>query len=237
MARRQRINTTRLLDRDYEILEHLMTYRVTTREVLHRQFFADSELNAVSKVTTRLTENGYLARYEFIANSVYFTLGLRGAKLFGAPARCAKEPGTQTLYTQLGILGYCFGEKPQRMRLRVATLLEKHPALLKKGVDPSQYVVDASTTPSLLSFVRVDGGGTNDHVLRKIDADIKCRLEIPLCASLMQSGRFQIACVTFTEEKQKELERKIPAQKFPCAVSVEVVPILSDLLAVLREIP
>jgi hypothetical protein len=58
MARRQRINTTRLLDRDYEILEHLMTYRVTTREVLHRQFFADSELNAVSKVTTRLTEKG-----------------------------------------------------------------------------------------------------------------------------------------------------------------------------------
>jgi hypothetical protein len=92
MARRQRINTTRLLDRDYEILEHLMTYRVTTREVLHRQFFADSELNAVSKVTTRLTENGYLARHEFLANSVYFTLGLRGAKLFGAPARCARNP-------------------------------------------------------------------------------------------------------------------------------------------------
>ena len=88
MARRQRINTTRLLDRDYEILEHLMTYRVTTRDVLHRQFFSDSEVNAVSKVTTRLLENEYLARHEFLANSVYFTLGLRGAKLFGAPARC-----------------------------------------------------------------------------------------------------------------------------------------------------
>ena len=53
----------------------------------------------------------------------------------------------------------------------------------------------------------------------------------------MQSGRFQIACVTFTEEKQKELERRIPAQNFPCAVTVEVVPILCDLLAVLRAIP
>jgi hypothetical protein len=71
----------------------------------------------------------------------------------------------------------------------------------------------------------------------KLMLTFKCRLEIPLCASLMQSGRFQIACVTFTEEKQKELERKIPAQKFPCAVTVEVVPILSDLLAVLRAIP
>ena len=237
MARRQRINTTRLLDRDFAILEHLMTYRVTTRDVLHRQFFSDSEVNAVSKVTTRLLENEYLARHEFLANSVYFTLGLRGAKLFGAPARCAQEPGTQTLYTQLGILGYCFGEKTQRTRLRVATLREKHPGLLKKGEEPAQYVVDASTTPSMLSFVRVDGGGSNDHVLRKIDADIQCRLEIPLFASLMETGRFQIACVTFTEEKQKELERKIPAQKFPCAVTVEVVPILRDLLAVLRAIP
>lgn len=237
MARRKRINTNRLLDRDYEILEHLMTYRFTTREVLHRQFFADSELNAVSKVTTRLTKSEHLTRHEPVGNLVYFSLGKRGAKLFGAPARCAEKPGPQTLYTQLGILGYCFGEKPQRTRLRVATLLEKHPALLKKGVDSSQYVVDASTTPSLLSYVRIDGGGQNDHVLRKIDADIKCRLEIPLCASLMQSGRFQIACVTFTEEKQKELERKIPAQNFPCAVTVEVVPILSDLLPVLRAIP
>jgi hypothetical protein len=237
MARRRRINTTRLLDRDWEILEHLMTYRVTTRDVLHRQFFSDSEVNAVSKVTTRLVENEYLARHEFLANAVYFTLGLRGAKEFGAPARCALEPGPQTLFTQMGILGYCFGEKSHRSRLRVSTIQEKHPALLKKGAEASQYVVDASTTPSMLTFVRVDGGGSNDHVLRKIDADIQCRLEIPLCASLMETGRFQIACVTFTEEKQKHLERKIAGQNFPCAVSVEVVPILRDLLAVLRDTP
>lgn len=237
MARRKQINTTRLLDRDYEILEHLMTYRVTTREVLHRQFFSDSELNAVSKVTTRLTENEYLARHDFLANSVYFTLGRRGAKLFGVSARCTQPLGPQSLYTQFGILEYCFGDKKQRSRLRVARLVEKYPGLLKKGVDPSQYVMDASITPSRLSYVRVDGGGTNDHVLRKIDADIRCRLEIPLCAAMIQAGRFQIACVTFTEEKQKELERKIPAQNFPCAVSVEVAPILCDLMAVLRAIP
>ena len=214
-----------------------MTYRVTTREVLHQKFFADAELNAVSKVTTRLTESEYLTRHDFLGNSVYFTFGRRAAKLFRVSARCTEPLGTQSLYTEFGILGYCFGEKPQRTRLRVATIQEKHPGLLKKGVESSKYVVDASTTQSLLSFVRVDGGGTNDHVLRKIDADIKCRLEIPLCASLMQAGRFQIACVTLTEEKQKDLERKIPAQKFPCAVTVEVVPILRDLLVVVRDNP
>lgn len=237
MARRKRINTTRLQDRDCEILEHLMTYRVTTRDVLHRQFFADSDLNAVSKVTTRLVDSEHLARHEFLANAVYFTFGRLGAKRFHVPARCTLPLGPQSLYTQFGILGYCFGEKPHRTRLRVATIQEKHPELLMKDVTASQYVVDASTTPSLLSFIRVDGGGTNDHVLRKIDADIKCRLEIPLCASLIQAGRFQIACVTFTEEKKKDLERKIPGQKFPCAVTVEVVPILRDLLAVVRDTP
>ncbi|MEZ6033138.1 MAG: hypothetical protein R3C17_08610 [Planctomycetaceae bacterium] len=226
-----------LQDRDFEILEHLMTYRVTTREVLHRQFFADADLNAVSKVTTRLIKSEHLVKHEFLANSVYFTFGRRAAKIFRVSARCTQPLGTQSLYTQFGILGYCFGEKPQRTRLRVATIQEKHPELLHKDVQASQYVVDASTTPSLLSFVRVDGGGTTEHVLRKIEADIKCRLEIPLCASLIQAGRFQIACVTLTEEKQKDLERKIPAQNFPCAVTVEVVPILRDLLAVLRDTP
>ena len=203
--------------------------------MLHRQFFADADLNAVSKVTTRLIKSEHLAKHEFLANSVYFTFGRRAAKIFRVSARCTQPLGTQSLYTQFGILGYCFGEKPQRTRLRVAKIQEKHPELLHKDVQASQYVVDASTTPSLLSFVRVDGGGTTEHVLRKIEADIKCRLEIPLCASLIQAGRFQIACVTLTEEKQKDLERKIPAQNFPCAVTVEVVPILRDLLVVLRD--
>ena len=33
----------RLADRDYEIFEHLLRYRITTREVLHQLFFGSSD--------------------------------------------------------------------------------------------------------------------------------------------------------------------------------------------------
>lgn len=61
---RKRTRNPRLSDRDYELFEHIMRYHLTTREVLHRLFFSDSDENAVTKVTSRLVLHGYLSRYE-----------------------------------------------------------------------------------------------------------------------------------------------------------------------------
>ena len=69
--------TPRLGDRDYEIFEHLTRYHITTREVLRRLFFSDSEENAVTKVTSRLTLHGYLNRYELYPPRTYFVVGPR----------------------------------------------------------------------------------------------------------------------------------------------------------------
>ena len=41
-----------------------MRYRLTVPDVLHKLFFSDSELNAVTKVTSRLVLHNYLNRYE-----------------------------------------------------------------------------------------------------------------------------------------------------------------------------
>ena len=51
MPRRLKKQPTRLQDRDYELLEHVLRYRVTTREILHRLFFSDSEPNAATLAT------------------------------------------------------------------------------------------------------------------------------------------------------------------------------------------
>jgi hypothetical protein len=75
----------RLGERDYDILEHILKYRMTTREVLHHLFFADSKPNAVSKVTSRLTLHEYLCRREDLAtNFIYFTLGLKATRALWA---------------------------------------------------------------------------------------------------------------------------------------------------------
>jgi len=231
MSKRRPLESRRLQDRDFAILEHLMTYRVTTRDVLHRLFFSDSDPNAVSKVTTRLNEGGFLTRHELIGSSVYFTLGQAGARMMGAPARSVEALGAQTLFTQIGILEFCCGAVQRRNRLSVSLLVKQHPEIMQKGADATRYVRDGSVTPSVLYVVRVDGGGPNDHVIRKIRNDLDVRIKNPLINSLIQSRRFGVACITYSEQKKSELDFRIQKEGFPCAVIVEVALILRDLQA------
>lgn len=212
-----------------------MRYRVTTREILHRSFFNDSDPNAATKVTSRLVDGGFLARYPLVGTSSYFTLGIKGTKVFGIPARHAKPLGVQSLYIQMGILGYCFGSTGKRKRLRVAEIQKQHPGLLQKGLESSQYVIDSSTQPGRLSFVRVDGGGSTDHVIRKLRSDVEARQGNSLCQALMQMDRFFIACVTYTEAKGEEIAKRIAPDEWPCPVVVEVIPTLLELQASFRD--
>lgn len=216
-------------DRDYSILEHFMRYRVSTREILHRLFFADSEPNAVTKVTSRLVETNYLARYPLVATQSYYTLGFQGAKVFGLPVKRLGPLGPQALYTQLGILSYCHAPHSSRHRLRVADLQEKHPGLLLKGLDSSQYAVDSTTTPSVMFYIRVDGGGPADHVIRKLREDLKPRQQIPLCQALIEKNRFGLAVVTFSDAKKQQIHQKLQAEQFICPIQLEVCPILLQL--------
>ncbi len=219
----------RLQDRDFAILEHIMRYRVSTRDILHRKFFADSEPNAATKVTSRLVETKYLTRYPLVATQSYYTLGVQGAKVFGLPITRLGALGPQSLYTQLGILSYCHTPNATRQRLRVAELQEKHPGLLAKGVDSSQYAVDSTTTPTVLIHVRVDGGGPADHVMRKLKEDLKIRQQIALCRALIEKQRFGLAVVTYTDAKKQQILQRIQSEEWPCAIQLEVCPILLQL--------
>lgn len=133
MTRQVRRKPSRLQDRDEEILEFVLRYRMTTREVLQRGYFSDSELNAVTKVTSRLVDVGYLARHDFIGTSSYYTLGILAAKYFGIPKRCAEPLGVQSLFIQYGILEYCNEPAFNRNRLRVSELSKKLQNFSKKA--------------------------------------------------------------------------------------------------------
>lgn len=231
---RKRSRGARLQDRDFSILEHIMRYRVSTRDILHRLFFSDSEPNAVTKVTSRLVETNYLARYPLVTTQSYYTLGHHGAKVFGLPIKRLGALGPQSLYTQIGILSYCHLPNASRQRLRVAELQENHPGLLAKGVDASQYSVDSTNTPSTLFYVRVDGGGPADHVIRKLREDLKLREQIPLCHALIQQKRFGIAVVTYTDAKKNQIQQRLEAEEWPCVIQLLVCPILLQLQSQLQ---
>ena len=78
-----------------------MRYRITTREVLHKLLFSDSEINAVTKVTSRLTKHGYLNRHELYAPRNYFVLGTKSAAFLGISQKRTKALGAQVVIEAL----------------------------------------------------------------------------------------------------------------------------------------
>lgn len=231
-ARKIRRRSARLQDRDYDILDFVSRYRLATREVLHRKFFDDSELNAVTKVTSRLSDSGFLARHPFVNTSSYFTLGFAGCRLFGIPSRCAKELGSQALIIQYGILDYCTATGSTRERITVSEIQSQHESLLARDLDPANYVNDATGEISKLQFVRVDGGGPADHVIRKLKLDMALRETNPICQGLNQLSRFEIACVTYSQSKLEQIQKRLDKELLWCPVNLYASQGLLPLLEV-----
>jgi hypothetical protein len=221
----------RFVDRDEEILKHILRYHFTTREVLHRLFFADTEINAVTKVTSRLTQLEYLVRHEF-QSKVYFVIGETGRKRFGVSAKKTKPLGPQSLVAEYGTLAYCcLGAKPDRERLTVREVHQLYPDLVHKKLDSSHYYLDHDAERPRLALIRVDHGGAPDHLARKCKEEILRRAQIPVFHQLITYQRFIIAIPTVTDEKAVAIREAVARCRVSAPVHIEVVPGLADLVA------
>lgn len=221
----------RLVDRDYEIIQHLLRYRLTTREVLHRLFFSDSELNAVTKVTSRLDQHGFINKHELYPSRSYFTLGKEGARLVGLSPRKCKPLGGQALPTEFGTLMFCCGAAEQRERLLVSDILARNPDLVHRHIDSSHYYLDHDGQSVRLGYIRVDLGGPPDHVARKCEKDIGRRYQIPAFRDLIDGDRFMISVITASEEKKGFIRQSLMPRGWRTRFRVEVVGELSQLIA------
>jgi hypothetical protein len=225
------------MDRDYEIFEHVMRYRMTTREVLHRRFFSDSELNAVTKVTSRLADHGFLNRYELYPNRSYFTLGAKSASFLGISARKTRDLGPMAKAVEFGVLSFCCLTEEIRERLTVSELTQRHPDLLLSGVDNSHYYLDRDGDITRLAYLRVDLGGSVEHILRKCRSDLAARMAHPAFDRLVHNDRFLIALVTGREEKAVRLrEATAGLNNWPLRFRVEAVPELVELVTHLYDV-
>lgn len=221
----------RLVDRDYDILDHLTRYRLTTRDVLHQLFFDDSEINAVTKVTTRLTEHGFLKKYEWATGRNYFVIGQEAARIMGVSPRKCKPIGPQAFPMELATLMFCCLQEPRRERLKVAELNRQFPDLLARKLDNSHYYLDhCPDGPVRLAYIRVDQGGTRDHIARKCEKDIRDRQYIPSFRELVETDRFMIAVITATQEKAQLIRQTLAKRSWPIRFRVEVVKELALVL-------
>ena len=225
----------KLVDRDYEILMHLSVYRVTTREVLRRLFFEDSELNAVSKVTSRLEEGGFLISRDLGGGSgrKYYTVGPNRCVVLGLPKRRSGAPGPQALMTDLAMLGFCCESEAnvERKRLPVTELTKKLPALVRSGMDGTRYVLEIEPDGTRrIYFVRVDHGGDPAHLIRRLVGDAEKRRAVPELKTLMDEDQFRFAVVTAHPAKVAAIRDGLARRRWPVKLRVEAVPTIMPLL-------
>ena len=120
----------RLTARDRAILKHVMRYRITTNEVLHRTMFAGMAANSVTKVTRRLCRMEYLRQFPLIHPQSYFVAGERAVRDFGISIHRTRPLGPQSLPVEYAVLAYSTLGQETHMRLTVGEISERyHPAV------------------------------------------------------------------------------------------------------------
>jgi len=221
----------RLTERDYDIFSHLKRYRITTPEILHRHFFADSERNAVTKVTSRLVKHEYLRRHDLYTPRKYFTIGPKAARIVGTSPKHGAPRGPEALAREFGTLEFCLGGTTLRERLLVREVNDINPDLLARHIRSSSYYLDKHEETVRLGFIRVDFGSELNHLTRKLREDIDHRYEHEAFRPFIDEGRFLIALVVAQKERKEDVRAALRRDDWPVVFRIEVVSDLVHLIA------
>ena len=217
-----------LNDRDLRILEHVIRYRLTIQEFLHRLFFAETQLNAVTKVTSRLTDAGWLVRHELPRGRSYFVPGGRAVEAFSLPAGCTRPFSESTLPTAYGVLAYCVGSGNVRLTERDFQTHLKQFAV--KALIKNPHVIDKGCQPHRLALLIVDRDNPPERLMIKLARAITKRHENEAYEKLIEEGRFSVTIITATAEKKAAtaaLAARLEDRTVP--VSVAVAPELAHV--------
>lgn len=190
-------------DRDEKIVQLTDRYRMGTNAAFHRLIFHGQSLNAVTKVTARMCRQGWLCRYPLTPPEDYFTLGPVAVRQLGHSLRRAEPLGPQALPIDYAVLLYA--THGDRIRLQVNELQAQVPWL----PDELTYVPYCRTSGGVFELIRVDLGGTPQHIAKKAATDCARRLEIPEFRQLVDSDRFQMVVLTTTSSKARLIRQAI----------------------------
>jgi hypothetical protein len=227
--------STKLTTRDYEILQHLLRYKVASREMFHRALFSKVSLNAVTKVVTRLVANGWLKRHPFLVASCYFTLTERAARLFGLPDAAIERPmPSRDIIAEYATAAYCcLGDKP-RKRLTREEIEVDYAHLHFDQLDVEHYYLDPSFRPELLGQVFVDEGSTPAPFLECCRNDVATRCKRAAFRKQVQGGGFRLTILTAVPEKAAVLKAGLKKIQWPEGLRTEVVAVPGLINAVVN---
>lgn len=216
-------------ERDEQILQLTDRFRLGTNLAYRQVIFGDQSLNAVTKVTARLCQHGWLRRYPLIPPEDYFTLGPAAVRNLGYASRRSEPLGSQSLPIDYAVLLY--GTHGQRSRLLKTELSESFP-WLSEELTHAPY---CRSNGGMLELIRVDLGGSPQHVAKKAAADCSARWEIDEFRVLVDQQRFQMVILTTTPSKARLIRQAVEAAAWNDRVRLHLAIIPRLTLLQLRQ--
>ena len=226
MRKTQRGAISLLSQSERQVLAHVERYRMTTNEILKARCFPELTSNAISKITAKLCRLGYLERHPLFGGQDYFLLSRKATNLLGVSPRRSEPLGPQALPLHYGVSLYCSLAAVPKDRLTADELKEKY-GLTSVADLIAAYCEDGDQ----LCLLRVDLGGSADHVVRKCREDVRRRMEGPTWRELIDAGRFRIVIVTATVEKAAAIRQALAAFNWNISFRTATIPDLLPLLA------
>lgn len=71
--------------RDRTIVADVVRYKLTTNELIHQRYLPEASINAVTKITFRLTAAGWLQRHTLVGSQLYFVPSRTTCRHFALP--------------------------------------------------------------------------------------------------------------------------------------------------------
>jgi hypothetical protein len=182
----------------------------------------------VTKVTSRLTDAGWLARHELPRGRSYFVPGGRAVEAFGLPPGVCRPFSEETLPAAYGVLAYCVHSG--NVRLTERDFLTHLPKLAVKGLIKNPHVIDKGCEPHRLALLIVDRDNPPERLLLKAARAIQKRFQNERYQELILKDQFSVSIITATAEKQAATERLAARREDRTVpVSVAVAPELAHV--------
>ena len=223
-------------DRDEAILEHIRRYHLSTAEALRRKFFADTNKAALRQVVARLVMERKIRSFDLFEHRKYYVLTAREAVARGEHRSISRPFNYQGFVNAYAVLWFCVA---QRAEIFTAREFEtQFPELVVRGVRSRNYYVERGEAQNRLGFILVDYGTSPETLARKIHRIIARGYTLPAFTRLIHGGRFVVAVLTPSEQKQTLIRTAVEADPPRFAkIRLAVVPELQDILVNRSKFP
>jgi hypothetical protein len=212
------------------MLAHVFRNNLTLRTVLHRLFYTDGTLSAVSRRTASLVARGFLNRHVLFGKRIYFTAGQRAVRRFRLARNAARAIPKQRLPLELGSLAFCCGGEIVRKRLTAAELRSEFKWLPDWLVDSNVFYFDFDGDYRRLGWLRVEISGSPSYIVEKHQSDLYDLQQIRQFRQLIEEDELMIVTVTTSPERRIELVRELSGQRWYPKTRVVDYPDLANFI-------